>query len=46
MLLKDLDELARNGIKDELSSLEPLLTNRLPEGSQLAPLTQFQFDAI
>jgi hypothetical protein len=26
-LLKDLDEFARNGIKDELASLDPLLRN-------------------
>ncbi len=31
-LLKELDNLARNGIKDELASLDPLLRNiKVPE---------------
>lgn len=38
VLLKDLDELARSEIKDELASLEPLLRNRQPEASQAAPI--------
>jgi hypothetical protein len=31
-LLKELDEFARNGIKDELASLDPLLRNTTLEG--------------
>ncbi|KAF5324834.1 hypothetical protein D9611_004250 [Ephemerocybe angulata] len=46
VLLKDLDELARNGIKDELASLEPLLRNRVPEGSGPSRTQQYEYDAM
>ncbi|RXW22712.1 hypothetical protein EST38_g3150 [Candolleomyces aberdarensis] len=41
LLLKDLDYLARNGIKDELASLEPLMKNTVPQ-----PRAPYEYEAI
>ncbi|KDR81854.1 hypothetical protein GALMADRAFT_221725 [Galerina marginata CBS 339.88] len=43
-LLKELDDLARAGIKDELSSLDPLLRNISIDGSGLGPSGQVLYD--
>jgi hypothetical protein len=40
-LLKDLDDFARNGIKDELASLDPLLRNTVAEGRDLYEFESF-----
>ena len=42
-LLKELDGVARNAIKDELASLDPLLRNQaLPDGGR----EQYEFEGI